>query len=639
MFITENELSMIRNSADPQIRGLLAALRERTARNTCDNALVQKSDTQEWWHLVWERISDASFIWRLDRDPKLGEWLHARTLELCALSVDEWIGPWFRNHGEHKVGALETAHVTNAVATAYDLASELFSDDEKETMLAALREKGLVLCKRFTESGSRNNWYCVLLSGYATAAAILGEQDEVERAVRIYNDTCVGFYDRDGYGETLQYGNYASLTLSHLREVLIRYNPALAGRLPLTPIANTVKWAISSHLYMKPLEEGGKAYPRSANFGDCAAIFRPTGDVLLQIAAEYEDKIVAGLARWLFDRTYADPTLGPDELATFGFFNQFGYRSLIYLLRAEKPLSPTEAGMPLLNVYRTGVTALRDSWENPKTILVAETGYETHTVDSHRHRDQNSFILAHRNERFFADPGHCCYRLETWTKSCTSAYHSTWDFEDEKGNRYTQIPVRKNQPPINRNISYKTDIPGVEIIASDCADAYGEHFRRCERVFVCKMPNVVFIIDRIESDIPVRMCSHFVVNNRDNKLNVHKADDHRLVLRRGDAGVKFFTFGELRLSTRWGFIHNYYHPLPNQAGQGKEGSSVIYDYTSDYNENHLNIHVIALDETNAIKGWHIKNNEGKITVFSPGNKETLSLAIDTSNENWFRLEP
>ena len=35
----------------------------------------------------------------------------------------------------------------------------------------------------------------------------------------------------------------------------------------------------------------------------------------------------------------------------------------------------------------------------------------------------------------------------------------------------------------------------------------------------------------------------------------------------------------------------------------------------------------------------IKNNEGKITVFSPGNKETLSLAIDTSNENWFRLEP
>lgn len=221
------------------------------------------------------------------------------------------------------------------------MAFELFTKEEKEIILSALREKGLLLCKRFAENRKWfTNWYCVLLSGYATAAAVLDEREEVESAVKIYNDTCVGFYDEDGYGETLQYGNYASLTLSHIRYVLTRYDISLAQRLPLKPMANTVKWAVSSHLYMKPLKDGEKAYPRSVNFGDCAAIFRPTADVLLQIAAEYEDKTVAGLARWLFDRTYSDPTLEPDELATFGFFNQFGYRSLMYLPKAQKAVSP-----------------------------------------------------------------------------------------------------------------------------------------------------------------------------------------------------------------------------------------------------------------------------------------------------------
>lgn len=639
MLVTEKELGLIRSSTDPQLAALRDALIARTTRNTLEDKLVQSSDTQEWWHLVWERVSDAAFVWALGHDERLGKWLHDRIVGLCELSVDEWIGPWFRNHGEHKVGALETAHVTNAVATAYDLAPELFGGEEKANIIAVLREKGLALCKRYTEVGNRNNWFCVLLSGYATAAAILGERGEIENAIALYNDVCAGLYDEDGYGETLQYGNYASLTLSHLREVLIRFDPALTARLPLDPLAHTVKWAVSSHFCMKPLEMGGKAYPRSANFGDCAAIFRPTGDVLLQIAAEYPDEQIAGLSRWLFDKTYADPTLGPDELATFGFFNQFGYRSLQYLPRAKAALSPDAAGMPLLNIYKTGVTTLRDSWSEPKTILAVETGYEPHTVDSHRHRDQNSFILAHRNERFIADPGHCCYRLETWKKSCTSAYHSTWDFEDESGNKYSQLPVKKNEAPLNRNLFYRSDIPGVNIIASDCARAYGERFSRCERVYICRFPHVMLVIDRVEADIPVKMVSHFVVNNRDNKLNVHKADDHRLVLRRGDAGVKFFTFGELELSTRWGFIHDYYHPLPNQAGQGKEGSSVIYDYTSGFSKTHINVHAFVMDETEAIKGWHIKENDGKITVFSPDNRPALSVSIDMNNENWFRLEP
>lgn len=323
-YIDRNELDMIRNlPTDSQCGRLLSALRERVRNNTSEAKLVQSGDTQEWYHLIWERFADAAFIYALDRDARLSQWLHDRTLEVCRLSLDEWVGPWFRKRANPPVGMLESAHITNAVCEVIGLSPELFNEAEADEIRSALRDKGLLLCERYINGRIGNNWYCVLLSGYTTASVMLGLHDNVERAVRLYN-SCLELYDSDGYGETLQYGNYASLALIQVRNLLLAYDPRLSERLPLDPIAGMVKWQAASLMYMKPLQGGGKAYPRSINFGDCAAIFRPSGDILLHIAADYDDAKICGLARWLFDTTYADPTLGPDELATFGFFNQFG---------------------------------------------------------------------------------------------------------------------------------------------------------------------------------------------------------------------------------------------------------------------------------------------------------------------------
>ncbi len=644
-YIDRNELDMIRNlSADSQSAQLLSALRERVRRNTAEAKLVQSADTQEWFHLIWERFADAAFIYALDRDARLGQWLHDRTLEVCRLSLDEWVGPWFRKRANPPVGMLETAHLTNAVCEAAGLAPELFNESEADEIRSALRDKGLLLCERYINGRIGNNWYCVLLSGYTTASVMLGLHDNVERAVGLYND-CLGLYDSDGYGETLQYGNYASLTLIQARNLLLTYDPSLSERLPLDPIAGMVKWQAASLMYMKPLQGGGKAYPRSVNFGDCAAIFRPSGDILLHIAANYDDAKLCGLARWLFDTTYADPTLGPDELATFGFFNQFGWRSIAALAARDIPdaLSPNEAGMPLCCEFATGTSVVRDSWQNPRAILAVQSGYEPHNVDSHRHCDLNSFILAASGERIFVDPGHCCYRLDTWRQSCRTSHHNTWDFVDADGNSYTQKPIRARQEPLNRRIKYSAP-DGFYVLASDCAAAYGAandhgHFKRCERVFICRLPDVIFIIDRIEADLPVKVVSHFIANNRENKLDLHIADDYRIVLRRGDAGVKFFTFADMSMSQRWGFVHDYYHPQPNQAGQGKEGSAHIFDYTSkEFALEHINVHAVVMSDTETIRGWHIKRHDDAIVVTSPGERESIRLRLNPNAENWFSVE-
>ncbi|MBE6643944.1 MAG: hypothetical protein E7612_01035 [Ruminococcaceae bacterium] len=642
IFITDKELSKIRESReeDSQLGRLWRALKARTYKNTEEDILVQSSDTQKWWHLAWERIRDAASVYAIEPNEKLGNWVRDRIAEILHMPADEWIGPWFRKRFDPKKANLETAHTVKAVAEAYDLCPELFSDEEKKEILSAMREYGLNACREYLCDFKLSNWSCVIADAFAVAAVLLEDKSAIEEAIKFYND-CLPFYDSDGYGESLQYGNYASLSLSHMRDALVRYDASLNNRVKLDSIANTIRWEISSFLYMKPLggERGDALFPRSINFGDSAAIFRPTADVLLQIAALYPDKTIAALARWLFDTTYANPEDGPDELATFGFYNHFSYVSLIYLPDAIKALSPSDAGMPLVNIYKTGTATIRDSWSDTATVLGAQVGYETHRVNGHRHADHNSFILAYDKERYFVDPGHCCYRLQSCRDSKTAAYHNTWTFYDEAGNRYTQKPCEAYEPPLNKLVHYE-DSGNFKIIASDCAAAYGEHFKRAERVFVTAFPHVLFIIDKIETDVPMKMVSHFALNNRDNTLKSKIVDSARLVFRRGKGGIKFFTFADepFELSQRWGYVHDNYHPLHNQLGQGKEGSSEIFDFTTDYKTSHLIVHPIVLNETDEVPYWHIRHNEPNVyKIQNRGNAHSWILTIHPEEEKWFSV--
>ncbi len=644
IFITEKELTRIREARDAnsQLGILWRALKGRTYENTKEDSLVQSSDTQTWWHLAWERLRDAASVYAIEPNDKLGEWINKRVMEIVRMKPDEWIGPSFRKRQTPQPAMLETAHVINAVAEAYGLCPELFSEEEKAEILAAVRECGLKPSKEYLATPKKSNWDCVISCGYATAAVILGDKDAVKEAVGHYQK-CVALYDEDGYGESLQYGNYASLSLSHMRDVLVAYDPSLAETLKIDCIANTVRWAVSSFLYMKPLggERGDVLFPRSINFGDSAAIFRPTADVLLQVSALSEDKTVAGLARWLFDTTYQKPAEGPDELATFGFYNHFSYVSLIYLPDAEAAISPADAQMPLVNVYKTGTATIRDSWSDTATVLGAQVGYDVHNASGHRHLDQNSFVLSYDMERYFVDPGHCCYRLETWKKSCTTEHHSTWDFYDEAGNKYTQEKCRANEAPLNK-ITKNEQSGNFTILASDCAAAYGEHFKRAERVFVTALPNVLFVIDRVETDIPMKMVSHFVINNRDGKTQVKIKDAPRRVLRRGKGGMKFFTYTEdqpFELEHRYGYVHDNYHPIHNQIGQGKEGTAEILDLVSEYRTSHLLIHPFCIDGTAEVPYWHIRHPEPYVyQVQDKGNVHTWELRLNPDKEDWISVE-
>lgn len=641
-----------------QRKRLWEAMEERATAGTLHRAsLMHPEDTMEWWHLVWERLGDAAFVQAVKPRPELARWVREVVLELCRRPADDWIGPWFRKRSNPSMGMLETAHIAAAVFTAYDLCPELFSAEEREEIRQAVKVKGMEPCRRaaakyVAEKRHINNWFMVLANGFGTAAVMLGDETAVEEAVGFYREAAK-LYNRDSYGESLQYSNYASIHLVHLRELLIRFDPSLAAELDPGCIARLIPWYAASLMYMKPLEGWGEqAYPRSVNFGDSAAMFRPSGDVLLHVASrcagEYPRE--AGLARWLFDITYADPRLGPNDAATFGFMNSYQLLSVLLHKEAVPAIPPWQAELPLLAQFETGGAIVRDKWEEPDTILAVQGGFSPHHVASHRHADQNSFQLVHRKERFFADPGHCCYRLTAFHSARATASHNTWSFiaeQQETGEKkvigqkevYGNIYMPHTAFNHNRIVQ---QLGHVHVIRSDCAEIYGDPIIKAERTWIAVMPHILFVVDRLEARTPVKVQSHFVLNNRDNRLKVNVAADNKLVLRRGEAAMKFFLLdarsaegkSPFRLTRDWGYIHDCYHPQPNQKGQGKEGSGLIFRYEMEGPQvNHTMVYAVAMDQEPLIKGWHLKVLEdGRYFVEPPGHGGGVTLHLADGDE-------
>ncbi|THF82131.1 heparinase II/III domain-containing protein [Cohnella fermenti] len=645
----KNERGRIAGAAG-RSKELWEALADRVAAHSRMPGLVQPGDTQQWWHLVWERLGDAAFVYAVRPDDALGAWLRETVLDICRKPADEWVGPWFRQRGDPQAGMLETAHVSVAIAVAIDLCPALFAD-EMAAIRGALRSKGMEPCRRALEAtasakGPINNWFMALLNGFGTAAAVLGDREAV-RAAADYYRTATTLYNEDSYGESLQYGNYASLHLSHLREVLIRYEPAFEEELDAGCFAKLMDWFAASFIHVKPLEGwGAEPYPRTVNFGDSSAILRPSGDFLLHVASRCRDRFPAeaGLARWLFERTYANPRIGTNEGATFGFRNDFQFLSLLLYPDAAEPLSPERAGLPLLSSFEAGSVIARNRWENPLTLLAVQGGFEPLRASSHRHEDQNSFILAHLGERFFVDPGHCCYRLNTQRASTATGAHNTWSFEAEGKDG---IPVAIRQKPADGNAFKPTssfgrkrivrEMDGIHVVRSDAAELYEAPITRAERTWIAAMPHVLFMIDVIESEQPVKVRTHFVLNNRDNRLQTNVAAETKLVFRRNGAGMKFFQVSAMSgdeanrngLSFDWGHVHDCYHPLPNQKGQGAEGSASVFQYTSEaYRKRHTIVYVAAMDDRDTIRSWHIVPLSGRhFHAEPPGGSGGYSLEL------------
>ncbi len=637
LFLSGDEKSAILRAVaegDETVLRFFTALKSRVTGRIANPGLLGLAANVQWWYPAAEFVSDAAMLYSLAPSEPLAAWLRDVTLGMVRRPESDWVGPWFRDHGQPYRGHLETAHLCWATAAAYDLAKDLFTPGEQAEIRDALGHKGLTLCRRWLAHNAHlANWRGIMTAGAVVAAAALGD----EAALRELADEaglCAGAFQPDGsYGESLQYGNYLAYALMLAHESLVRKYPALAAGLDAGSYARGMPWVASSMLYAKPLSGwGDEPRARAVNFNDSAALFRPSGDLLLHVAARCAETLPseAGLALHLFNTYYQPvPRQGPHHLASFGFVNDWGFLALPLLTRlaGQTSVSPAGADLPLTGAFSNGNTFIRDAWDGT-TVVAIQGGGDPLYGPGHLHGDLNSFMLVHRQERLLADPGHSCYRNLIHGLESASQTHNTCTFlvehdrlglqedlakakllEQQSVPGRRQITGGKAGPPVprgNRRLVVAR-LDEVSVVGAEAASAYGSPVAEFSRFWVQAGPHVLFVVDRIRAARPVTTTWNWLLNNRDGKARTERLSDHHLQLVRGPAGLRIFHAGGGKPSGPvYGYVHDAYHPEPNQWGEGKPGSGLLYRWTETEPQAYrLVVHAFALDAAERVGTWQL----------------------------------
>jgi hypothetical protein len=658
LFLSDHERALIAEQHNrTPLNQFYWALLGRAERRAAKPGLSDRSATSDWWHFVQEYLTDGAMAYALKPTATLAAWVRDVTLSLIRRPVAEWVGPPFRGYsGGVPVGNLETSHLTIAVAVALDLAGEVFSVDERAEIANALREKGLALLRRWLDQNTNfANWRCVINAGVAVAAAVIDDSEHLSIAAQEFRLLCDVFQPDGSYGEGVQYGNYAAHNLMLAREALTRYNSSAYAALPLEPYAAKPRWDVYSLLYQKPLSGWG-AYPlpRFANFNDSAAIYRPSADVLLHSAARAQASHPreAGLARWLFDTLYT-PYIDrePRDRATFGFVPDFGFLTLPLLPQAAPALSPEAAELPTVADFSCGDSFARDAWDG-RTVLAVHGGGDPLHGPGHLHGDLNSFILAHNQERLLADPGHSCYRNLIHELESATLTHNTCTFQigDEARPLLQENQLRdarlQQQTALRRALDPRTGVAAppvarggkrlllaqagsIAVIGSEAAQLYGAPLAEFARFWLLCGSHVLFVVDRIVSTQPVKTTWHWLLNNRDGLLDLRLFRPDRLVARRGNAGMKLFHLADGTMAGPiYAYMHDAYHPLPNQQGEGKPGSGMLMSFTErEPALARTALHVFVLDDAGSIGAWHLHTTGSSVEVEGPAASSRWTIEM------------
>lgn len=656
IYLTSDEKARILQlRASPTLNHFYWVLYRRVNDRAATPGLMNSTTTAEWWYVTQEFITDAALLYALDGDAVVGTWLRDCMMSIVHRPVSDWVGPFFRDHDlQPAVGNLETAHLSLALSVAYDLARGAFKEAELAEIETCLREVALPLCTRWLDRTTHiNNWRCVLLFGLAATAVVLKDETAIQRALSEFK-TCVQLFQEDGtYGESLGYAGYAANALMLTYETLVRYRPTAQAELTIEPYARSVHWIAQSLLYRKPLAGWGP-YPmaRMANFNDSAAIFRPNGDLLLHIAVRVRNSLPgeAALARWLFDTLYvSDPSGNPGNPMTYGFSNHFGFLTLVLL--AEAPAGAArEETEPLLARFSCGDALARDAW-NGRTILAARTASDPLATVGHLHGDIHSFILVHNQERLLVDPGHSCYRDLIHQLEISSQTHNTCTFtvEPEISSRRPEdlLSAEKLQQRTEFQRKFSAGHSGplverggkfllaaareeVKVIGSEAAGVYGAPLQTFQRFWLLAGGHVLFIVDHIETECPVRTTWNWLFNNRDQALELKTVRPDRIVARRGNAGMKLFHLGDGQMQGPvYAYVHDAQNTLPAQPSEGIPGSGLLMRWNERRAQTERTVlHAIAMDDYGGIGAWHLRQVDGLAAIEGPGGSQQWVVQIE-----------
>ncbi len=368
---------------------------------------------------------------------------------MTACGYRRWLGPLFDDRAYFDppwTSALETAMMTVAVATGYDMLYPFLDDTQRREVREALAEKGVrPLIRDWVDpvSASRlprhqtptGNWVMVCTGSAGIGAlALLGEHPEAAEWVRLARDrTRAWLLDRGGdwfvdnpyarnrptpipvigpsepnfgpcggYKESIGYMHYAMIYVAAFGDALqrltgediFRYVPA---NLLEHPAFSTMSW---------PDEAGGNVRTAMVDFGDSGP-----GPRLEQVCTAMMKHRRDGLAAWLYRRTVPAPT---------------SVRSLLWHddTVPEKPPSPD---VPMAVFPGIGQVVLRAGW-SPSSPMAAIKFHQ-----NRGHHDLGQFVLFGPGGPSLIDSGVAPYGSDVYDRYAARTHGHNVVLVDDRG--------------------------------------------------------------------------------------------------------------------------------------------------------------------------------------------------------------
>ncbi|MBQ9548895.1 MAG: heparinase II/III family protein [Bacteroidales bacterium] len=330
----------------------------------------------------------------------VSDFIRGHLAKAASLPVDFWIHAELRHMDPKKPqGCIETSYLNQAFGVAIQAVRRNMSEEELKTIETAWHEKGMGTGINWLEAHQKKivgNFTAVIGNGVLYAAKYFKDDYAWNLAlkhIKMYVDSAI-LPDGSNFEG---YGYYAYPAAQLLIACSILSPEQIHKLMGESALKNVMKWRVSGMLF----GEGVAGYPSPMRivYGDnpCAGsmVGRSDAPTWLSILVMKD-----GLAEWI-RQTYS----------------QKG-SSRVMLLKAKypgldvQPVSPEEAGIPLLTTYQSGDCFMRSGWGDDDVVvgLKAINGNPVEKVYPHARPEINSLNLGAYGEYLICNAASASYR-------------------------------------------------------------------------------------------------------------------------------------------------------------------------------------------------------------------------------------
>lgn len=491
----------------------------------------------------------------------VSNFIRAHLAKAADLPIDFWMHAELRKLDPKKPkGYLESSHISRMLGSVITAVRRNMTEEEIRKIENAWHERAFIPMLNWLETPAKSNFTAVISCGILYASKYFKDKAAWDRGVwglRYYIDNTI---EKDG-SDAEGYGYFAYPAGLLFEAAMIMNEDEMHQVFDGANLDKVMAWRLYGQMFDE--DEGGLT--KRITYGDNSygGIKRGAVDVPSALMKYvYKD----GLAEWIQDNY--DLRMSRNIMLLDAKFPGL----------SVKPVSPAEAGLPLIKAFDSGDCYIRSNWESDGLLLGLKSGdCGARIGHAHNRPELNSLTLGAYGEYFIVTCGSASYR---------SKIHKQFDRSTRAANTITIDDANQKYPGVCRVTRAEKLPDGTYFLRSDVENAYEINTIKGSFRSVHFIPEGGFFIVRdflgTRDGQQHKYDYRFHLFNRDGETSVSGPADF-LKVKRPNANLYIAMNTRMDLATKDAYMHgagarDYDPDGPNQ---GALGSSIELDWTSE----------------------------------------------------------